>query len=79
MKQDQRERRSATAETTSDTGKMKSLSREHFTHGDGNTKTTGPSLSSEAKSRLVAALKTQQEVEKRCPDLEKTRLKEGAK
>jgi hypothetical protein len=71
MKQDQRERRSATAETTSDTGKMKSLSREHFTHDDGNTKTTG--------QRLVAALKTQQEVEKRCPDLEKTRLKEGAK
>jgi hypothetical protein len=32
------------------------LSREHFTHSDGNMKTTGQSLSSEAKSRLVAAL-----------------------
>jgi hypothetical protein len=65
LKRDQRERWSATAETKSDTGKTKSLSREHFTHGDGNTKTTGQSLSSEAKSRLVAAFKTQQEVEKR--------------
>jgi hypothetical protein len=79
LKRDQREQWSATAETTSDTRKTKSLSREHFTHGNGNTKTTGQSLSSKAKSRLVAALKTQQDVEKRCSDLEKTRLKEGAK